>query len=76
MLELLFHAVKNRDTLHTLDSRRAAVLIFSLVQKGYYFRERELENIMELSGGHYSENAEKELKEITWVCNELVEGSE
>ena len=50
---------------------RAAVLIFSLLQKGYYFRERELENIMELSGGDYSESMEEHLKEILWVCKAL-----
>jgi hypothetical protein len=31
-------------------------------------------NIMELSGGHFSENVEEHLHEITWVCNELDEG--
>lgn len=74
LAELLTNAVKNRDTLHVLDQRRAAVLIFSLIQRGYAFWERELENIMELSGGHYSEEADQHLREITWVCNELVNG--
>jgi hypothetical protein len=72
--DLLNHAIRNRDMLHSLDRRRAAVLIFSLIGKGYDFGEIDMENIMELSGGHFSKQAEKDLKEITWVCNELVEG--
>jgi hypothetical protein len=72
--ELLSLAVKNTTTLHVEDQRRAAVLIFSLVQKGYNFWDRELENVMELSGERFSEAADKHLKEITWVCNELVNG--
>ena len=72
--ELLDKAIINRDNPHPQDLRKTAVLIFNLVQKGYYFGENELENIMELSGGYYSEGMERYLKEIVWVCNELAVG--
>ena len=69
--ELLDIAIVNRENPHQEDLRKTALLIFNLVQKGYYFGENELENIMELSGGYYSERMERYLKEIVWVCNAL-----
>jgi hypothetical protein len=72
--EFLSSAVHNRNMPHVSDLRRASVLIFNLIQKGYYFRDRELDNVMFLAGDNFSETARKDLYDITWGCNELVEG--
>jgi len=74
LADLLDSARRNKELIHPHDLRLAAVLIFSVLQKGYYFKDHELEKIMQLSGNRYSKLMIKTLKEITWVCNELVEG--
>ena len=71
LAKLLDSAITRKELMHLHDLRLAAVLIFSLIRKGYCFKDCELEKIM---GKQYSKFIKKELKNITWVCNELVEG--
>lgn len=72
--ELLDKAIVNRENPHPLDLRRAAVLIFSLIQKGYYFGGEELEGAMQESGGGFSETMGKSLDAIREVCSTFDNG--
>jgi hypothetical protein len=74
--DLLSSAIHNKDHPHVTDLRRSSVLIFSLLQKGYYFHITDLEVVMRESGNSFSDTAKKDLQQITWVCNELVKGLE
>lgn len=73
--ELLDSAIGNKENPHPRDTRRAALLFYSINQLGYQFVDTHVSDIINNhSHFKYSETMRDTLGGIANACNDLVEG--
>ena len=73
--DLLDIAIGNKEHQHPRDTRRAAVLFYSINKLGYQFVDTNVYNIIDSNSRFsYSNIMKKTLGSIANACNDLVEG--